>query len=445
MVETNKPKLNLTDLPDLDAGRGKARMRRRTRGWRWRQRFEATATRTGDIVLGFGAFFGAIMFSPFLAMTGRKPVFCVEQKLGQYGRAFNEYRFNVGPKFLRSLPVGLNLLRGDLTLVGPRPLTPAQGEGITPESFRRMDVRPGVVSLHRLRKQTNIAFESEFSIDAEYVENAGLKSDLGLVARYVTTSWASEEETTYEPVLDLLGVRVDNLTMPEAVDWIVRTAEGDEAKRLCFVNADCMNLTFKHENYAKSLVSSDLVLADGIGVKLAGKILKRPIIQNVNGTDLFPRLCERLASTDLSIYLLGGREGVPDGVADWIERNHPGAKVAGFRNGYFKPEELPQVREEIRASGADILLVAFGAPRQDLWVEEQLAGLGPKVGMGVGGLFDFYSDRIPRAPQWMRELGLEWMFRLIQEPGRMWKRYLVGNSVFLFRVLRYGRKGRRIA
>jgi N-acetylglucosaminyldiphosphoundecaprenol N-acetyl-beta-D-mannosaminyltransferase len=307
-----------------------------------------------------------------------------------------------------------------------------------------MDVRPGLIGLHKLRRQTNIAFEPEFKTDAEYVETAGLKTDLGLVARYVTTAWAGDEVTEFQPELDILGVRVNNLTMPEAIDWIVSAGESDLPRRLCFVNADCMNLTFKNPAYAKALLSADQVLADGIGLKLAGKLLKKPIIQNVNGTDLFPRLCERVAKTEHSIFLLGGMEGVADGVADWIRRNHPEAKIAGVRHGFFKPEELPAIRTEIKDSGATILLVAFGAPKQDLWIQEQLPDLGPKVAMGVGGLFDFYSERIARAPQWMREMGLEWLFRLIQEPGRMWKRYLVGNAVFVSRVLRYRKSGRSL-
>ena len=109
-------------------------------------------------------------------------------------------------------------------------------------------------------------------------------------------------------------------------------------------------------------------------------------------------------------------------------------KIAGTRDGYFDPEEEKAVVDTINESGARILLVAFGAPRQEFWLECWRERLVPPVGMGVGGLFDFYSGRIPRAPVWMREIGLEWVFRLMQEPGRMWRRYIIGNPLFLFRV-----------
>ena len=110
--------------------------------------------------------------------------------------------------------------------------------------------------------------------------------------------------------------------------------------------------------------------------------------------------------------------------------------MSGCRDGYFSAAEEPEVVAGIARSGAAVLLVAFGAPRQDLWLHRNLAATGVKVAMGVGGLFDFYSGRIPRAPQWMREVGAEWLFRFYQEPRRMWRRYFVGNVVFLWHVVR---------
>jgi hypothetical protein len=110
--------------------------------------------------------------------------------------------------------------------------------------------------------------------------------------------------------------------------------------------------------------------------------------------------------------------------------------IAGVRDGYFAPEESPAVLDQINQSGADILLAAFGAPRQEMWLAEQADRLAPPVRLGVGGLFDFYSGRVPRAPQWMREIGMEWLFRLTQEPGRLRRRYVIGNPLFLYRVWR---------
>ncbi len=121
-------------------------------------------------------------------------------------------------------------------------------------------------------------------------------------------------------------------------------------------------------------------------------------------------------------------------VARWLAKHYPGVEVAGFRHGYFAAGEEAEVIEEIRDSGADLVLVAFGAPRQELWIRRNLSRLGAKVVIGVGGLLDFFSGRIPRAPRWVRKLGMEWCYRLCQEPKRLWRRYLVGNVVFLARL-----------
>lgn len=428
----------------LDPIQGKARKARTTRRWRQSRLLESFLGRCFEVMVGLLGLIGALLVFPVVALRGR-PVFEPVPFIGARGEPYTAYRFRSGPSRLRGLPACLLLVRGKLALVGPRPLRPDEIRGLTASELRRMDVRPGLVSLYGLRKNTNIAFESEATTESEYIENSSLKGDLGLIGRFIGTAWASDTPAEFSPIVEMLGVPIQNLTMTEALDRILALAAGTEPQQVCFVNADCMNLTFRNKEYPKVLVSCGNVLADGIGVKLAGKLLKRPIIQNVNGTDLFPRLCEAIANTNHSIYLLGGREGVADGVRDWVSRNAPEAKIAGVQHGYFPPDKTDDVIRSIRESGASILLVAFGAPRQDLWIAEHLSELGVGVAMGVGGLFDFYSDRIPRAPQWLRELGLEWVFRLIQEPGRMWKRYLVGNAVFLFRIGLFGRKPRRFA
>ena len=178
-------------------------------------------------------------------------------------------------------------------------------------------------------------------------------------------------------------------------------------------------------------------------MKLAGRLLDQHVRENVNGTDLFPRLLERLENTGRRLYLLGARPGVPEAVQEHIARHHPGVQVCGVQHGYFTEDQEPAVVDAIREARADVLLVAFGAPRQDLWIARHLDRLGVKVAMGVGGLLDFYSGRISRAPEWMREIGLEWLYRFLMEPRRMWKRYFVGNAVFLGRVLREKRRSRR--
>ena len=160
---------------------------------------------------------------------------------------------------------------------------------------------------------------------------------------------------------------------------------------------------------------------------------------NVNGTDLFPELCAQLQHSGLRLFLLGARPGIAEATAENMRKRFPGLDICGTRHGYFDRAQTRQVISEINRSGADIVLVAMGVPHQELWIDAHRQHLDARVLMGVGGLFDFYSGRISRAPVWVRELGMEWGWRILQEPGRMWKRYVIGNPLFLYRVWRHGR------
>lgn len=232
----------------------------------------------------------------------------------------------------------------------------------------------------------------------------------------------------------LFGIPIDNLAMSGAVRAVVDRLDDDAPHQVCFVNADCVNIACRNRPYLDVLRGASLVLADGMGMKLAGWASGSRIRENVNGTDLFPRLCAALAGSGKRVFLLGARPGVAEAVGDWIGRDYPDLVVAGCRHGYFLPDDEPAVVRHVAASRADLLLVAFGAPWQDIWIHRHLPELRVKVAVGVGGLFDFYSGRIPRAPVWIRTLGIEWLYRLSREPGRLWKRYLLGNAVFLGRV-----------
>ncbi len=362
------------------------------------------------------------------------------ERLGRWGIPFQYLSFRFESSLdrtpLAALPALINLLKGDIALIGPRPVAPDSVGAHERIAWRRYNVRPGLVCLWWIRQRANIAYSSEAETDSEYVDNRSLLGDVAIMLRAIPAALYGRGVSAAPDRISLLGIPIDNLTMDEAVDFMVRKRSGCGTSQVCFVNADCVNISFRRDNYLDVLNNSELVLADGIGIKLAGKILNNNIRQNVNGTDLFPRLCAELEKRQLGVYLLGGKPGVSDDVVRWIERFHPNLRVCGSRHGYFSAHEEPAIVEEIAASGAQIMLVAFGAPKQDQWIRNHLNRLGVPIAMGVGGLFDFYAGRIPRAPVWLREVGLEWAYRFLQEPRRMWRRYFVGNAVFLFRVLR---------
>ena len=234
----------------------------------------------------------------------------------------------------------------------------------------------------------------------------------------------------------MLGVGMANVTMQEALAQIASAVEGDVRKSFAFVNADCLNQAAVNPAYARVLSRQAAVFADGSGIRLAARLRGVHMKDNVNGTDLFPLLCAWAAREGHGLFLLGARDGIAAEVARRMQADYPGLIISGTQHGYYPPQDEDKVIEAINASGARILLVAMGAPHQELWIGRHRDELTSNAAIGVGGLFDFYSGRIPRAPMWMRRSGLEWIYRLRQEPSRMWRRYVLGNPVFLWRTWR---------
>ncbi|WP_295447322.1 WecB/TagA/CpsF family glycosyltransferase [uncultured Thiodictyon sp.] len=355
--------------------------------------------------------------------------------IGRFQTPFKRLSF-AGTGRFRELAVWLNVLRGDMAIVGPRPLRAQEAATVPVEDLVRFIVRPGLISPFGIRSRIGLAHERESALDREQVYGQTLKGDLGLAARSVVSSalGGGGAPRAMPPVINFFGIPVVNTTMNEAVDWVIANAKETTPKLMAFVNPDCLNIAWKDANYRTVLLAADRVLPDGIGIHLGCRMLDLALQANVNGTDMFPILCEAAARERLPIYLLGARPGVAQAAADNMVGRYPALRIVGARDGFFLPAEEASVLDAINASGARILLAAFGVPRQELLLHRWRDRLATPVCMGVGGLFDFYSGRIPRAPVWMREIGLEWLYRLMQEPGRMWRRYVIGNPLFLLRV-----------
>ncbi|RMG50328.1 MAG: WecB/TagA/CpsF family glycosyltransferase [Acidobacteria bacterium] len=430
-------------------GLRRQRLRRWMRGLSWILVVQllSGAKRAMDVLLAIS---GLVILSPLfivgLALMASR-VIALERRprVGRWCQTFDEYRFalpqNTWGRLLRlirfhRLPTLFNILKGDMSLIGPRPVSPGTLSPRERAVRKRYDVRPGLVCLWWIRRRANIDYGTEIEADGEYVETQSVLGDLGIALRAIPAILYGEGVATAPDLVTILNIPIDNVTMAEAIEIIMNLLDSQHGHQICFVNADCANIAYRDEEYLRILRHADYVFADGIGLKLAGKLLGQEIKQNVNGTDLFPRLCESLSGTGKKVFLLGARPGVAERVRHWIAEHAPGVHVVGTQHGYFSPEEEASIIDRIADSGADLLLVALGAPRQDKWIHRHLDETGVKVAMGVGGLFDFYSGRIPRAPLWMREMGLEWLYRFIQEPKRMWKRYFVGNAIFLFRVIK---------
>jgi N-acetylglucosaminyldiphosphoundecaprenol N-acetyl-beta-D-mannosaminyltransferase len=222
--------------------------------------------------------------------------------------------------------------------------------------------------------------------------------------------------------------------MARIVGWV---GSRGKTKRIMYVNAHVLNQSREDPGLRMALEQADLVYCDGYGVRLAAKALSTEIPHRMTGADWIWDLAALCEKQDSSMYLLGCDPGVAAQAGQRLRRAHPKLRIVGTHHGYFNigSGHDERVIEDINARKPDILLVGMGTPQQEVWVQRHFDQVDATVVWTVGALFEYVSGRIRRAPHWMSDNGLEWIFRLAVEPRRMWRRYLLGNPVFLHRVL----------
>jgi N-acetylglucosaminyldiphosphoundecaprenol N-acetyl-beta-D-mannosaminyltransferase len=231
--------------------------------------------------------------------------------------------------------------------------------------------------------------------------------------------------------------KIHNLSMQETLFSVEESIKIGKHIHHSVVNAGKIVAMQSDVQLRESVNSADIINADGQAVIWASKLLGKPLKERVAGIDLMESLVELAHQKNYKIYCLGAKEEVVSKVVSHYKEKYSPKIIAGYRNGYFTKEEEPKVAKEIAASGANILFVAITSPKKENFLYENREAL--KVVnfiMGVGGSFDVVSGLVKRAPSWMQRSGLEWFYRLIQEPKRMWKRYLIGNSKFIFLILK---------
>ncbi len=245
--------------------------------------------------------------------------------------------------------------------------------------------------------------------------------------------------------IELLDSPMDSSTMTETLDCIFERIEEGQFTQHVVVNvAKLVNMQNDPE-LADSVKYCDIINIDGMGVVWAARLLGHKVPERVTGIDLFFALNERAAEEGLSVYYLGATEEVVEKAAQNMQKRYPDLKIAGYHHGYFWDDEEAVV-DKIEAAKADILFVAITSPKKERFINRWKDKLGAHFVMGVGGTLDIVSGHTKRAPKWMQKTGLEWFYRFLQEPGRMWKRYLKTNSRFAWMLikamLRGGRKKR---
>jgi N-acetylglucosaminyldiphosphoundecaprenol N-acetyl-beta-D-mannosaminyltransferase len=240
---------------------------------------------------------------------------------------------------------------------------------------------------------------------------------------------------------ELNGIPIDRMTLDEAATSVIRILKaraGGEPLLIMGPNAQLITLAAKEPRFAQALRAAWLSVPDGVSVVFASRMLGQAVPERVTGGDLMERLCVESAKHGLSVFFLGGLPGAAELTARKFERLHPEFHTAGVccpPPGFEKDSVLSeQIKRQIREAEPDLLCVAFGAPKQEIWMMENVPNLPVGAAISVGAALDTQAGLRKRAPKWTHHVGLEWLYRLVREPRRLWRRYLVGNTEFIFLV-----------
>jgi N-acetylglucosaminyldiphosphoundecaprenol N-acetyl-beta-D-mannosaminyltransferase len=238
--------------------------------------------------------------------------------------------------------------------------------------------------------------------------------------------------------INLLGTPVCNLTMQETLELVDSAIKTKQHLHHTVVNAGKIVAMHENPELKESVINADIINADGQAVVWASKLLGKPLKERVAGIDLMEKLVALAHQKNYKVFFFGAKEEIVKKVVDKYSNLYSASIIAGYRNGYFKKEDEKTIAKQIADSGANILFVAISSPTKENFLYQNKDILkNVNFTMGVGGSFDVVAGFIKRAPIWMQKTGLEWLYRVYQEPKRMFKRYLVGNTKFIKLVLQY--------
>ncbi len=249
---------------------------------------------------------------------------------------------------------------------------------------------------------------------------------------------SSRDANRHRTRVALGGVLVDRLDRDTAMAALGRFLSDGDKHQVVTVNTDFIRIAEADENYRRLLNSADLAIADGMPLVWISRLLGAPIPERIAGLDLAEECCALAVRAGIGVFFLGAAPGVAEHAARALELRHPGLRIAGVYAppfGVHTPEVEAEMVARIGAAGRCVLLVAFGAPRQDRFIRSHLHEMDVALAMGVGCAFDIFAGAVRRAPRWMQRSGLEWAWRLSQEPARLWRRYLLEDIPFALRLV----------
>mgnify|MGYP001122148869 CR=1 FL=1 len=244
--------------------------------------------------------------------------------------------------------------------------------------------------------------------------------------------------------IEMMGCVIDNLTMAQTLDRVSALIASGQPHQHVVVNVDKLVKASRDPELREAINRCALVSVDGMPVVWASRLLGKPLVERVAGIDLFDALVARASESGWRVYFLGARREVVEAVGTLYASRYPSLQIAGWRDGYWPPEEDPAVAESIAAARPDLLFVAISSPRKEQFLARWQGVMRVPFAMGVGGSFDVVTGRVGRAPRWMQRSGLEWFYRFLQEPRRMFRRYFIEDAAFIGLVLRELRRGRSV-
>ncbi len=388
------------------------------------------------------------LMNMLMALISRRSFFLKQCNTDALNRQVVLHRFSCG--FWQKSALVFDIFLGRISFCGI-PLTHKLPAHVQFSVLNQIKCKAGIFSLYDLHRKTGLTVMSKEKLLEKQLN--------GNIADYVTLIFKSFlsvclygrtiNKLKKSKFLTLFGLKINNTSMNETVDWITtpiresniqdcNKTQGYNTRLGFFVNVNSVNLSISNNQFFQQLSKANALFVDGSGMRLAAKKAGFHLKGNNNGTDMLPHLCKRCTENNQSLYLFGALPGIADKAASKLMTQFPGLNIAGTAHGYNKDNNDEAIIAKINNSGCDVLLVAMGSPLQEQWLLKYRDQLKCKTALAVGGLFDFYSGSISRSPMWLREMGMEWVWRLIQEPRNKFKRYVIGTPLFLYRTFFLG-------
>jgi N-acetylglucosaminyldiphosphoundecaprenol N-acetyl-beta-D-mannosaminyltransferase len=378
------------------------------------------------------------LINALLALMTRKSLFSMLRKSDALNRQVILHSFSCG--IWVKTAVLFDIYLGKISFCGI-----SLSHSLSPELqfsvLNQIKSKAGIFSLYDLHLKTGLTVMSktqllEQQLNGNFVDYLALIIKSFMAICLYGRTMNKLKNTKY---LSLFGLKVNNTSMGDTVKWITDTkTQPYETKIGFFINVNSINLSIENTQFFKELSKANALFADGSGMRLAANKAGYLLKGNNNGTDMLPHLCKRCVENNQSLYLFGAAPGVANKAANTLVSQFPKLKIAGTEHGYKTDSHDEQIITAINNSDCDVLLVAMGSPVQEQWLLKHRDQLQCKTALAVGGLFDFYSGNISRSPMWLREIGMEWMWRLLQEPRNKFSRYVIGNPLFLYRTFFLG-------